>query len=60
MVGPYTRYGPPLSSARPAAPGGVFPAGQDTRALLAEIGFEPQQVEELFGSGVVAEPDAST
>ena len=60
MIGPYTRYGPPLSSARPAPAGGVFPAGQDTRALLREIGCEPEQVEALFASGVVTEPDAST
>ena len=59
MIGPYTRYGPPLSSARPAEPRGVFPSGQDTRALLAEIGLDPEEVAALFTSGTVTEPDAS-
>lgn len=57
MIGPYPRYGPPLSSARPATPGGVFPAGANTRAILGEIGFDDAEIEGLFAANVVTEPE---
>jgi len=54
VVGPYTRYGPPLSSDRPALLGGAFEAGANSRAILEEIDFSPEEVEGLFEKGVVA------
>ena len=55
MMGPYTRYGPPLTHERPAPLGGAFEAGVNTRAILEEIGFETHEIESLFASGVVSE-----
>ena len=55
VMGPYTRYGPPLASARPAPLGGAFEAGADSRAILDEIGFSASEIEALFSAGVVSE-----
>ena len=54
-VGPYTRYGPPLQSDRPARLEGAFESGASTRAVLAEIGFSSGEIDELVAKGVVAE-----
>jgi hypothetical protein len=55
MVGPYTRYGPPLTSERPARLGGAFAAGENTRSLLDEIGFSTPEIDALLAKGIVAE-----
>ncbi len=53
--GPYTRYGAPLTNDRPVPLRGAFPAGGDTRVLLEEVGFSPEEIDGLLESKVVAE-----
>lgn len=55
-IGPYRRYGSPIVNDRPVPLGGAFPAGRDTRALLAELGYGEWEIAPLFERGVVAEP----
>jgi crotonobetainyl-CoA:carnitine CoA-transferase CaiB-like acyl-CoA transferase len=55
IVGPYSRYGPPVTHDRPAPLGGARDAGADTRAILHEIGFGADEVDTLLCEGVVAE-----
>jgi len=56
-VGPYTRYGPSISTARPASLGGAWRVGEQTRTILAELGYDESSVALLFETGVVTEPD---
>ena len=58
MVGPYTRYGPPLTSQRPAPLAGAFDSGANTRAILTEIGFAADEIDALVDGNVVAEASA--
>ena len=58
VVGPYTRYGPPLTSQRPAPLAGAFDSGANTRAILAEIGFAADEIDALLADSVVAEAPA--
>lgn len=44
---------PRFSRSTPAAPGTPALAGADTRAVLAELGYDAAATEELLGSGVV-------
>lgn len=55
LVGPYTRYGPQLASARPVSLGGAFAAGTNTRSILAELGYSSSQIESLLAGKVVSE-----
>ena len=54
--GRYRRYGAVVSNDRPVELRGATPAGAETRALLAEIGYAEEEVERLLAEGVVAEP----
>lgn len=54
MVGPYTRYGPIVSTAHPHTPGGAHAAGTHTRAVLDELGYHADDVDRLLAAGVVA------
>ena len=54
MVGPYTRYGPIVSTAHPHTPGGVHAAGTHTRTVLAELGYSAAQIDQLVADGAVA------
>ncbi|MAG31630.1 MAG: hypothetical protein CL908_12150 [Deltaproteobacteria bacterium] len=60
LVGPYPRFGAPLSSERPASLRGAFASGTDTRALLAEVGYGAREIEGLLERGVVAEAAADS
>jgi crotonobetainyl-CoA:carnitine CoA-transferase CaiB-like acyl-CoA transferase len=55
-IGPYLRYGAPIVNDRPASLGGAFPAGQDTRLLLAELGYGEREIASLFERRIVAGP----
>lgn len=46
---------PRFSRSRPAAPAPPPAPGRDSRALLDEAGFSPAEIEDLLGSGAVAE-----
>jgi len=58
LVGPYTRYGPPLKSSRPAPLAGAFAAGANTRPILEEMGFRSAEIDALIAKRVVSEADA--
>jgi crotonobetainyl-CoA:carnitine CoA-transferase CaiB-like acyl-CoA transferase len=53
--GPYLRYGAPVENGRPVKLRGAFPAGLETRALLEEVGFDSNEIEDLLESKVIAE-----
>jgi crotonobetainyl-CoA:carnitine CoA-transferase CaiB-like acyl-CoA transferase len=53
-IGRYARFGHTVTSERPARLRGGFPAGQDTRSLLAEIGYGEGEIDALIEQGVVA------
>jgi crotonobetainyl-CoA:carnitine CoA-transferase CaiB-like acyl-CoA transferase len=56
--GTYRRYGKLITQDRETAPlRGAFRAGEDTRSLLAELGYSEPEIEALLERGVVAEPD---
>jgi crotonobetainyl-CoA:carnitine CoA-transferase CaiB-like acyl-CoA transferase len=55
-TGPYTRYGPAVSTRQPATPGGAWCVGEHSRAILTELGYDAAKVESLFEAGVVGEP----
>jgi crotonobetainyl-CoA:carnitine CoA-transferase CaiB-like acyl-CoA transferase len=55
LVGPYTRYGPPIANDRPAPLAGAFESGAQTRALLDELGFSTREIEAFLDKGVVAQ-----
>lgn len=55
--GEYPRYGPGVQLAREVDPmRGAWRAGEQTRPLLAELGYSPGEIERLFAERVVAEP----
>jgi len=55
--GEYPRYGPGVELAREVDPvRGAFRAGEQTRALLAELAYSPAEIDRLFAARVVAEP----
>jgi len=58
LDGPYARYGAPVTNDRPVSLKGAFPAGSDTRALLAEVGFSGDEIDGLLEANVVAEAAA--
>ncbi|MBK7948265.1 MAG: CoA transferase [Deltaproteobacteria bacterium] len=55
-IGPYLRYGAPVVNDRPVPLGGAFASGKDTRALLAELGYDERATASLFARRIVAEP----
>jgi hypothetical protein len=55
MEGPYRRYGAAVVNDRPVALRGATPSGGETRALLEEIGYGPDEVDRLLADGVVAQ-----
>jgi crotonobetainyl-CoA:carnitine CoA-transferase CaiB-like acyl-CoA transferase len=61
--GPYPRYGRVVRTERDAElgpPGPADHAGAQTRAILAELGYSPDDVASLFASGIVGEPDVGS
>jgi crotonobetainyl-CoA:carnitine CoA-transferase CaiB-like acyl-CoA transferase len=58
LVGPYTRYGPPVETDRPVPLAGAFPAGAETRPILGEIGLGDDEIDRLVADGVVADAAA--
>jgi len=54
--GAYRRYGAAVVNDRPVELMGATAAGAETRALLAEIGFGEDEIEDLLAKGVVGEP----
>jgi crotonobetainyl-CoA:carnitine CoA-transferase CaiB-like acyl-CoA transferase len=56
-LGPYPRYGRVVRTERDVGPlGAADHAGAQTRAILAEIGYDDGLVADLLGAGVVGEP----
>jgi crotonobetainyl-CoA:carnitine CoA-transferase CaiB-like acyl-CoA transferase len=55
LVGPYARYGAPVTNDRPVTLRGAFAAGANTRSLLDEIGFSGDEIDVFLAEGVVAE-----
>ncbi|MEE2664019.1 MAG: CoA transferase [Myxococcota bacterium] len=56
--GAYRRYGKLVTQDRETGPlRGAFRAGEDTRALLAELDYGEAEIAALLERGVVAEPD---
>ena len=56
MEGGYRRYGAPVTNDRPVELRGAFPAGAETRSLLAEVGYSSEEIGSLLSAGVVTEP----
>ena len=54
QIGAYARYGPTVTSERPAPLRGGFAAGHDTRSILGELGYSADEVDTLIAGGVVA------
>ncbi|OBH93775.1 hypothetical protein A5678_05310 [Mycobacterium sp. E2733] len=52
---PHPAPAPRFSRTRPATPSSPSLPGDDTRALLPEMGLDTETIAELFDSGVVAQ-----